>query len=286
MRTTVAKGGSVELFARIAGDRSDPALILLHGWPHDGSLYDPVIDRLGERFFTIAFDLPAIGRSTGAPPSAEKATLASVILDAAASLGAERPVVAGIDVGGMIAYSAARDFGERIHGVAIGNTVIPGLDPWQKVISDPRIFHFALHAVPDLPELLVTGRERPYFDFFFDFLGSKQRPLPNTMRDAFTRAYLRPEALSAGFDWYRAFAADARANEQPKRLTTPILYFRGDADGRTPEDYVAGLRRAGAEQVTSQVLAGGAEFTPIEMPDEFASMIEDFAINCFAAVAA
>jgi len=206
MRTTVAKGGSVELFARIAGDRSDPALILLHGWPHDGSLYDPVIDRLGERFFTIAFDLPAIGRSTGAPPSAEKATLASVILDAAASLGAERPVVAGIDVGGMIAYSAARDFAERIHGVAIGNTVIPGLDPWQKVISDPRIFHFALHAVPDLPELLVTGRERPYFDFFFDFLGSKQRPLPNTMRDAFTRAYLRPEALSAGFDWYRAFA--------------------------------------------------------------------------------
>jgi pimeloyl-ACP methyl ester carboxylesterase len=280
MQTTNVKCGNIELFARLAGESANSALILLHGWPHDGSLYDPLIDRLGERYFTIAFDLPAIGRSRGKPRSAEKAVLAQILLDAAGSIGAQRPVIAGIDVGGMIAFAAARNFGARIAGAAIGNTVIPGLDPWKKVVSDPRIFHFALHALPRLPELLVTGRERPYFDFFFDFLGNKAHPLPDDVRERFTDAYRRPDALSAGFDWYRAFAEDARTNEVPKAVATPILYFRGDADGRTPDEYVEGLRRVGAERVESQVLRHSAEFAPIEKPGEFAEMIAAFADRC------
>jgi pimeloyl-ACP methyl ester carboxylesterase len=281
MRTEVVKRAGIELFATTAGDRSAPALVLLHGWPHDGSLYDQVIDILGRRFFTIAFDLPAVGRSRGAPPSAEKAALADLVLDAADSLRARQPVIAGIDVGGMIAFSAARNFPDRISGAAIGNTVVPGVDPWKKVIADPRIFHFALHSYPGLPEALVSGRERRYFDFFFDFLGHKERPLPDEVRDRFTRAYERPEALTAGFDWYRAFADDARQNEDFKRTKVPILYFRGDADGRTPDEYVDGLRRAGAEHVTSQVLTDTAEFGPIERPDVFAKMIEAFGVQCF-----
>jgi pimeloyl-ACP methyl ester carboxylesterase len=128
---------------------------------------------------------------------------------------------------------------------------------------------------------LVSGRERRYFDFFFDFLGHKERPLPDEVRDRFTRAYERPEALTAGFDWYRAFADDARQNEDFKRTKVPILYFRGDADGRTPDEYVDGLRRAGAEHVTSQVLTDTAEFGPIERPDVFAKMIEAFGVQCF-----
>ena len=277
MRTTTVTTGSIDLFARVAGQSRDPALVLLHGWPHDGSLYDPVIDLLGEDYLTVAFDLPAVGRSTGAPPSGAKADLAAIVLDAAEALGARRPVIAGIDCGGMIAFSAARHYPGRISAAAIGNVAIPGIDPWDKVVANPHLFHFALHSVPDLPELLVTGRERSYFDFFFDFLGSRERRLPEHFRRAFTQAYVRPEALGAGFDWYRAFPDDARANREGGPIDLPLLYFRGEEMGRDPEPYAAGLRSAGATDVETRIIAGAAEFAPIEQPQAFAAMIGEFA---------
>lgn len=132
------------------------------------------------------------------------------------------------------------------------------------------------------PELLVAGHERAYFDFFFDFLGNKQNPLPESLRDSFAQAYRRPEALKAGFDWYRAFADDAKHNQSRALIETPILYFRGDADRRSPESYVEGLRAAGARDLRAATLAGTAEFTPVEAPEEFADLVMEFADHCFA----
>lgn len=267
----------IELAANVAGDAGRPAILLLHGWPHSKALFDAVVDPLGERFHVLAFDLPAIGDSVGPPASAEKESLARVLLGAAETICSGPILLAGIDVGGMVAFAAARRFPGRVAAVAIGNTAVPGIDPWDEVVADPRIWHFAFHAVPGLPELLVRGHERAYFDFFFDALGSKQRPLPDGIRQTYTDAYSRPEALKAGFDWYRAFAADAESNGKAEPIATPMLYFRGDADGRNADAYVRGLRMAGARNVCGETLAGTAEFAPVEAPERFVAMLTAFA---------
>ncbi|MER9256035.1 hypothetical protein NKI59_30600 [Mesorhizobium sp. M0598] len=41
---------------------------------------------------------------------------------------------------------------------------------------------------------------------------------------------------------------------------TPMLYLRGDADGRGIEDYVAGIEAIGAEALTGKVISGAGEF--------------------------
>lgn len=274
--------GNLSLAASASGERGAPVIVLLHGWPHDRTLYDPVVERLGERFHVLAFDLPGIGDSQGMPHSAEKHALADLVLTAADQVGAHSPVVAGIDVGGMIAFAAARDHGPRIAGAAIGNTAIPGLAPWEELLANPQIWHFAFHSLPELPELLVAGHERAYFDFFFDALGSKTDPLPSAARDRFAGAYQRPEALKAGFDWYRTLPADAKRNADARPIEPPILYFRGDADGRTPDEYVDGLRAAGVRRLRGEPLTGTAEFAPVEAPERFASMLAKFAESCFA----
>jgi pimeloyl-ACP methyl ester carboxylesterase len=271
----------MKLSARAAGDRNQPALILLHGWPHSGRVYDDVIPDLSEDAFVLAFDLPGVGDSQGAPPSAEKTVLADIVLRAAEKLEAKSILIAGFDVGGMIAYSAARDHGSRIVGAVVMNTVIPGLDLWEETLADPQIFHFALHAVPKLPELLVTGHEREYFDFFFDVLAGNKAAVTDGQRDEYARAYSRPEALTAGFDWYRAFEADAKHNARHKRIRTPILYLRGDAGivGDAVEPYVAGLRKAGAEHVTGGIIRNSGEFSPVEAPAAFVKALKDFRVN-------
>ena len=260
-----------------AGDASRPALLLLHGWPQSSRVYDRVIDDLAQDHFVLAFDLPGIGESRGAPPSSEKTALAGLLLGAAEGAGARSPVVVGFDVGGMIAYAAARDHGRRIAGAIVMNTVIPGLDPWAQLLADPRIWHFAFHAIPALPETLVQGHQRPYFDFFVNALAGRREAVCDEYREAFARAYERDESLKAGFDWYRSMAADARHNHERRDFDTPILYLRGDADRRTPDAYVEGMKAMGAKRVASGVLQGSGEFSPLEVPDAFVGSVREFA---------
>jgi pimeloyl-ACP methyl ester carboxylesterase len=99
------------------------------------------------------------------------------------------------------------------------------------------------------------------------------------LRDEFARAYTRPEALKAGFDWYRAMAADAAHNAEYKRISTPLLYMRGDADRRSINPYVDGLRTAGAENLESRVVAGSGELLPIEAAPVFIDLVREFGLR-------
>ena len=283
MRTATVDHNGLSLGLLAAGDNRKPGLLLLHGWPHSSRLFDQVIDPLAETYFVLAFDLPTIGLSHGSAPSAEKTVLADLLLGAAERIGARSIVVAGIDVGGMIAFAAARDHGHRILGAAVINTVLPGIDPWPSIVADPRIWHFAFHTIPLLPERLVAGRQRAYFDYFTDALAGNRSAVTEAYRTAFAEAYERPEALKTGFDLYRALEADARHNAQHKEIRTPLRVLRGDADGRSPDVYADGLRKIGALNVSAEVLHGSGEFSPLETPTSFMSAIEAFAEACSTA---
>ena len=280
MHTEIVETDGLSLGLLSAGNPRKPSLVLLHGWPQSKEVYDGVIDGLADDHFVLAFDLPEIGASRGAPCSAEKKDLAQIVLDAAERRGARSPVIAGFDVGGMIAYAAARDHAQRTSGAIVMNTVIPGIEPWSKTLADPRIWHFAFHATPALPELLVAGRQRAYFDFFVDFLAGRKDAITERHRSTFANAYERAAALRAGFDWYRAMQVDAQRNSQPKEIPTPMLYLRGDADGRSPDDYVRNLQEKGAKRLSGAALHGSGEFAPLEVPEAFVRQVVSFAKAC------
>ena len=275
----VAKVRGVEIAARSTGNASKPALILLHGWPQSSRAFESVLPELGTDHFVLAFDLPGIGASRGALPSAEKKEIADALLDAAEQLGAKDVLIAGYDVGGMIAYAAARDHADRICGAMVMNTVLPGIAPWDKILADSRIFHFALHALPALPEILVTGRQRQYFDFFYDFMAGDKAAITEEARNEYAAAYQRPESLTAGFDWYRAMAEDAKRNSQKQQMDVPILYVRGDADGRKPDDYLPPIRELGAQNIEGKIIPGG-EYVAEEAPEQLIAAIREFRKRC------
>lgn len=271
------QAGSVRIAATRAGAADKPALLLVHGWPQSRALYDGAIEELSDAFFVLAVDLPDVGDSRGAPPSAEKSALADMLLTAAEGAGAHDITIAGLDVGGMIAFAAARDHGARIARAIVMNTVLPGVDPWDALLADPRIWHFAFHALPDLPETLVRGHESAYFDFFHDALAGDPARISDTLRAAFAGAYARPAALKAGFDWYRAMQRDAEHNATAKTITTPLLYLRGDTDGRSIDAYRDGLKAAGVVDLETRTIAEAGELLPVEAPRAFVAAIKDFA---------
>jgi pimeloyl-ACP methyl ester carboxylesterase len=266
-----------ELSALTAGATDCPAIVLLHGWPLCSAIWRPVIEELAEDHFVLAFDLPGTGQSAGSSMPSLKTEIADIVLSGAEAAGARDIIVAGVDVGGMIAFSAARDHGGRVSGAIIMNTVIPGLDPWDELLANPQVWHFAFHQLPDLPETLVSGRERAYFDFFLDFLAGDKTRIDEAMRQACVDQYSTPSALKTGFDWYRAMPEDAKRNAEAASIDTPVLYLRGDADGRSIAPYVDGLKKGGASHVDGKVIAGSGEILSIEVPGPLADAIGRFA---------
>lgn len=158
--------------------------------------------------------------------------------------------------------------GDGIRAVAID---LPGVGASTGTGIGGTVWHFALHTADALPEALVRGRERVYFDYFYDLLAADPATIRDETREAFAHAYATDDALTAGFGWYRAFAGDAEDNQKPApvRPMIPLLYLRGSAErGGDIGEYTQGLRDTGLPKVLSAVIPGAGHFPQHEAPEE------------------
>lgn len=261
-----------------AGVRSESGIVLLHGWPQSAAAFEPVMAALGRERYAVAFDLPGIGDSAQLPKAFDKRTLAEHVRAVIAALELYDVTLAGHDVGGMIVYAYLRAYPDQLRRAVILNTVIPGVDPWSEVQRNPKIWHFAFHNVPSVPEMLVAGRVSEYFASFFETLAARPDAVPAVQRARYAAAYARKEALHAGFEWYRAFAQDEKENRATlgRLVKTPVLYVRGDRDTGSMERYAEGLRNAGLLRLETRVLANCGHFAPDERPEELAALLAAF----------
>lgn len=271
-------GGS-SLHVVEAGDPDGRPVLLLHGWPESWSSWAPMMRLAARQARMVAIDLPGIGGSTGYPTDGSKHELAMTVDLLVSALGLTEVTLVGQDVGGMIAYSCLRAI-PGLARVVIMNVVVPGIDPWEEVRRNPYLWHFAFHSVPALPETLVSGREREYFDFFYDALSADPARISDESRAEYVEAYSAASALSAGLSWYRGFPRDAEANASAATLlpvTTPVLYLRGEAGGGQITDYADGLRAAGVTELRHALIPGAGHFAQQEAPEATWKLIAEFA---------
>ena len=66
-RTVVA--GGIEVFYRESGPATDPALLLLHGFPTSSHMFRRLMSRLGDSVHCIAPDLPGFGHTESPSPA-------------------------------------------------------------------------------------------------------------------------------------------------------------------------------------------------------------------------
>jgi pimeloyl-ACP methyl ester carboxylesterase len=97
------------------------------------------------------------------------------------------------------------------------------------VYNNPGIWHFRFNGTT--PETLVRGRERIYFDYFWDdFAADRKRSLPKADRAAYTAAYARPGRMRAGWAYFVSFqqAATDFAQLSRTKLNMPVLAIGGE----------------------------------------------------------
>src|SRR3954468_10682538 len=222
-----ASAGGVKLQYLTAG--RGPAVVLLHGYAETSRMWRPLMARLADRFTVIAPDLPGIGGSDIPKDGLDLTHAAIRIHDLVKGLGIERAVVIGHDIGLMVAYAYAAQFPADTDKLVLMDAFLPGVDGWEAIYNNPSIWHFRFNG--STPEALVKGRERIYFEHFWnDFAADRTRSIPDADRLAYTAAYARPGRMRAAWAYFVSFPQAAKdfAQLAQTKLRMPVLAMGGE----------------------------------------------------------
>lgn len=204
-------------------------LLLVHGYAETSLMWRPLMPSLAERFTVIAPDLPGIGDSAIPADGLDMKAAAVRIHALMSSLGFQKAEVVGHDIGLMVAYAYAAMYPAETTKLVVMDAFLPGVAGWEAIYNNPRIWHFRFNG--PTPEALVRGRERIYFDYFWnDFAADKTRSIPEADRKAYAAAYARPGRMKAGWAYFVSFNQVAKdfAELARTRLTMPVLAIGGE----------------------------------------------------------
>ncbi len=265
----------------VAGGKADgEVVVLLAGFPESWYAWRKIMPLLGAAYRVIAPDLPGQGDSDRPAGGYDTQSLAMAVHGLLQQIGVDRYFLAAHDVGAWVAYPYAALFGGEVRRLVLLDAGIPGITLPDALPTAPerawRTWHFAFHALPDLPELLLSGREAEYLDWFL----RRKTANPEAFSDADLQEYLRvfkkEGGLRAGLAYYRAASVSAQQNRAlaaKGRLTMPVLALGSDqgsiSDMATP-------LRAFADDVRGGSIPFCGHFLPEEQPEAVARELLDF----------
>ena len=222
-----AKIGNIQLHYLTAGN-APATVILLHGFAETSRMWRPIIPLLAQKFTVIAPDLPGIGDSS-IPDKVDMLDAARKIHELARSLNIEKARVVGHDIGLMVAYAYAAQFPNETEKLAVMDAFLPGVPGWEAIYNAPNIWHFRFNG--EYPEKLVQGRERIYFEYFWNVLAAdKTHSIPEPDRKAYTEAYSKPGRMRAAWKYFASWPQLAKdfAQLSQVKLTMPVLAIGGE----------------------------------------------------------
>jgi len=262
----------VRLHYLVVGE-GDP-VVLLHGYAQTSHMWRPLMTELARTHTVIAPDLRGIGQSSIPADGYTKAVMAQDIHALVHSLGSPRIRLVGHDIGLMVAYAYAAQYPSEVDRIVLMDAFLPGVGNWRDVWLLRDLWHF--HFYGETPLALVTGRERIYFEHFWnDFAADRTRSVPEGDRRIYTDAYARPGGMRAGFEVFRAFERDAQDFARFARtpLPTPMLVLTGE---KASGDFLIQQGRLVATTVEGVVVRNSGHWLMEEAPGQVIPKLVSF----------
>jgi pimeloyl-ACP methyl ester carboxylesterase len=232
IRNHSATVNGVTLHYLQVGKGSESPVVLLHGYAETSHMWRPLMLQLADRHVVIAPDLRGAGLSSKPEGGYDKKTMAQDIHALVESLGYPKVKIVGHDIGLMVAYAYAAQYPDEVESIVLMDAFLPGVGDWTKVWLLRDLWHF--HFYGDTPLKLVQGRERTYFEHFWnDFAADRTHSIPEADRRFYAAEYAKPGGMRAGFEYFKNFEQDAKdfAGFAQTRLQIPMLVLSGEKAG-------------------------------------------------------
>jgi pimeloyl-ACP methyl ester carboxylesterase len=218
-----------------------------------------------------------LGDSERSETGYDKKTVAEDIYQLVKKLGYGKIYLVVHDWGGAVAYSYAAAHPEDVNKMVILDIILPGFG-LEEVAENfsKKIWYFSFHAVRDLPEKLIEGKEDVYLNWFYDHYSYNQSAITAQDREEYIKQYSKPGAMHAGFEYYRVVFDDADQNKEyvkEKLLDISILTIGGEA---ALGNLTTTLFQKVANNVTGMTLPNTGHFIPEERPNFLTKQILEF----------
>ena len=265
----------------VSGGRPDgEVVVLLAGFPQSWFAWRKVMPLLGSGYRVIAVDFPGQGASDRPADGYDTESLAAAVHGLLQQRDITSYHLVGHDIGAWVAYPCAVLFEAELRSLALLDAGIPGIT-WPEALPFApdrawRTWHFAFHAVADLPEMLIQGRERDYLAWFLRRKGANPQTFSERDLDEYARVLTKAGGLRAGLAYYRAAALSARQNRELKargKLKPPVLAV--GADQGSILDMAPPLREV-ADQVEGITISSCGHYIPEEQPAVLAEQLTAF----------
>jgi pimeloyl-ACP methyl ester carboxylesterase len=272
------KVNGVEIHYAIGG--TGEPVFLLHGVPKTMSYWRRVVPLLTPYYTVVAVDNRGFGGSQRPPAGYDTGTMATDIAELATYLGFDRFRVAGEDWGAAIAYAVTAFHRRRVQQLVFQETLLPGLAGGERdpslALDDGRTgWHFGFFSVPNLPELLLAGRERVFWTYF----ARRQMWDPSALTegdiDEMVHSVEQPGGTRAILEMYRSRQVDAEQNRPhyADPISCPVLAVGADA---YLGDEVSRQLAQVASDVRGVVIAESGHNVALENPAALAEAYLDF----------
>ncbi|MER5650558.1 alpha/beta hydrolase [Streptosporangium sp. NPDC002524] len=218
-------------------------LLLLHGTPKNHFYWYKLIPLLTEHFTVVAPDLRGFGHSDKPPAEAGYDSLTSTtdLAELMDRLGHANFHIHGEDRGAEYGYVLAATRPERVKTLSFGEMLLSGqgLEEWSNFTPDHLsaqyrhqgiwLWHIPFFWMPHIPEMLITGREREFWEYFIDAETYNPQAVSEEAISEWIGRLKVPGGLRGCLESYRAGLENARINRDlgQKKLTLPIMTVSG-----------------------------------------------------------
>jgi pimeloyl-ACP methyl ester carboxylesterase len=237
-------------------------VLLLHGFPHDRTLWAPQTSALAGRARLVAPDLRGFGETRATPPYSvdQYADDAAALL---AALGVDRAVVAGLSMGGYVAFAFWRRHRRRVRALVLADTRA-GADSEEARARRRELSALARQkgsvAVADAQITGMVGKTT-----------REQRPeVVEAMHRMLAAAPVR--GIVGALE---AMMARPDSTLTLQTIDVPTLVVVGDEDVLTPEKEARAMHEA-IEGSRLEVIAGAGHVSNVEQPDAFNRVLGEF----------
>lgn len=275
-----------------AGTNKAAPILLLHGFPQSWLIWRDLIPKLAEDHYVLAVDLRGYGDSSRPEGLHEydNEKMAADVYGLVQLLELENIAMIGHDRGARVTRRYALDYPEKLAGIGLID-ILPLEYIYDNLTAGEaaeKYWHWVFQVVPDVPEILIEGKEEAYLEFFF-----KRSPrLMEVFKadgawEEYLRTWQKKGSVQAALNDYRAsYQVDLpRYREKQKndiKVEVPLMLLWGDTGNLAGQPVVDIWKQKASSIVMAEEVENCGHYVPEEQPDITFKHIQAFTEDLFS----
>ncbi|MBI3287797.1 MAG: alpha/beta fold hydrolase [Chloroflexi bacterium] len=245
------------------GGPEGPALLLIHGFPFDSSMWEPQISALRDKYRVIAPDLRGHGASSAPEGVYSMELLAEDLRRLLDHLKTKRVILGGLSMGSYIAFAFYRKYAELVRALILADT--------RPQADTPE----GQKAREDLAQLATNEGSRAVAERLLPRLLTEPTREHNNLVVRWVNYMIQNTSIQGLVGALRGMAQRADSTDLLPQISVPTLILVGERDILTPP--------ADAQRMAELIPGARLEIIPeaghlsnLENPQEFNRILREF----------